>query len=46
MTEPEAERSAVVLTDVAKRFKLYRDRRTNLKEIFTARRRRSRYDEF
>jgi lipopolysaccharide transport system ATP-binding protein len=46
MSEPEAGRPAVVLTDVAKRFKLYRDRRTNLKEVFTARRRRNRYDEF
>lgn len=35
-----------MVSDVAKRFKLYRDRRTNLKEIFTQRRRRSRYDDF
>ena len=37
---------AVVVTDVAKRFKLFRDRRTNLKEAFTQHRRRNRYDEF
>jgi lipopolysaccharide transport system ATP-binding protein len=37
---------AIVVRDVAKRFKLYRDRRTNLKEVFTQRRRRSRFDEF
>ncbi|MGH8898385.1 MAG: ABC transporter ATP-binding protein [Egibacteraceae bacterium] len=37
---------AVVVRDVAKRFKLYRDRRTNLKEVFTQRGRRNRYDEF
>jgi homopolymeric O-antigen transport system ATP-binding protein len=37
---------AIVVRDVAKRFKLYRDRRTNLKEAVTQRRRRSRYEEF
>jgi ABC-2 type transport system ATP-binding protein/lipopolysaccharide transport system ATP-binding protein len=37
---------AIVVRDVAKRFKLYRDRRTNLKEVVTQRRRRSRHEEF
>jgi ABC-type polysaccharide/polyol phosphate transport system, ATPase component len=37
---------AIVVTDVAKQFRLFKDRRTNLKEVFTQRRRRSRYDVF
>jgi ABC-2 type transport system ATP-binding protein/lipopolysaccharide transport system ATP-binding protein len=37
---------AIVVEGVGKSFRMYRDRRTNLKEIFTQRRRRSRYDTF
>ena len=33
-------------TDVGKRFRLFADRRTNLKEVFTQRRRQTRYEEF
>lgn len=41
-----SETPAIVVNDVAKRFKLYKDRRTNLKEVFTQRRRHNRFDEF
>lgn len=37
---------AIVIRGVGKRFKLFTDRRTNLKEAFTQRRRRNRFDEF
>jgi lipopolysaccharide transport system ATP-binding protein len=37
---------AVVVEEVAKKFRLYRDRRTNLKEAVTAWRRRSRHEDF
>jgi lipopolysaccharide transport system ATP-binding protein len=37
---------AIVVTDVGKRFKLFSDRRTNLKEAFIHRRRRTRFQEF
>jgi lipopolysaccharide transport system ATP-binding protein len=37
---------AIVVRDVVKHFKLYKDRRTNLKEVFTQRRRGTRYDVF
>lgn len=37
---------AIVVQDAAKRFKRYRDQRTNLKEVLTQRGRRNRYDEF
>lgn len=37
---------AIVVTDVGKRFKLFSDRRTNLKEAVTQRRRHTRYSEF
>jgi lipopolysaccharide transport system ATP-binding protein len=38
--------SAVVVRGVGKRFRLFSDRRTNLKELFTQRRRKSRFEEF
>jgi len=38
--------SAVSVQDVSKRFKLYADRRTNLKEAVTQRRRKTRYEDF
>jgi lipopolysaccharide transport system ATP-binding protein len=44
-TPPQAA-PAVVVDNVSKQFRLYRDRRTNVKEIVTARRRRSRYEAF
>ncbi|HEY9472759.1 MAG TPA: ABC transporter ATP-binding protein [Mycobacteriales bacterium] len=37
---------AVVVTDVVKQFRLFKDRRTNLKEVLTQRHRRNRYDMF
>jgi lipopolysaccharide transport system ATP-binding protein len=40
-TEP-----AITVEDVSKRFRLYRDRRTNLKEVVASRRRRSRHEDF
>ncbi len=40
-TEP-----AVIVEDVSKRFRIYRDRKSNLKEAVTARKRHTRYDEF
>ena len=41
-----APQPAVVVADAAKKFRLYRDRRTNLKEAVTAWRRRSRHEDF
>src|SRR6266536_2922673 len=37
---------AITVDGVSKKFRLHRDRRTNLKEVVTARHRRNRYDEF
>lgn len=37
---------AIVVTDVRKRFRLFADRRNNLKEVFTQRRRKTRFEEF
>ena len=37
---------AIIVDDVAKKFKLFSDRRTNLKEAVTVRKRRTRYEEF
>lgn len=37
---------AIIVDDVAKKFKLFSDRRTNLKEAVTQRKRRTRYEEF
>ncbi|MTD14128.1 ATP-binding cassette domain-containing protein [Nakamurella sp. YIM 132087] len=42
----EVAEPAVVVTGVGKRFRLFADRRTNLKEMFTQRRRKTRYEEF
>ncbi len=44
--ESKVAEPAIVIDDVAKRFKLFSDRRTNLKEAVTQRRRRTRYEEF
>ncbi|PRZ44365.1 ABC-2 type transport system ATP-binding protein/lipopolysaccharide transport system ATP-binding protein [Antricoccus suffuscus] len=41
-----ARESAIEIRDVSKRFKLFADRRTNLKEMVTDRRRKDRSDEF
>lgn len=38
--------SAIVIEGVGKRFKLFTDKRTNVKEALTQRRRRTRYEEF
>jgi lipopolysaccharide transport system ATP-binding protein len=46
VSSPPQAASAVVVDNVSKQFRLYRDRRTNVKEIVTARRRRSRYEAF
>lgn len=47
MTEAnDATEPAIVVTDVVKQFKLFKDRRTNLKEVLTQRRRRNRYEMF
>ena len=45
MSQPGSD-VAIAVADVSKRFKLYRDRRTNLKEIATVRRRRNRSEDF
>ncbi len=37
---------AITIDRVSKKFRLHRDRRTNLKEVVTARHRRNRYDDF
>ena len=37
---------AVIVQNVSKRFRIYRDRKSNLKEAITARKRHTRYDEF
>jgi lipopolysaccharide transport system ATP-binding protein len=37
---------AITVDNVSKRFRLYRDRRTNLKEVVTSRGRRSRHEDF
>jgi lipopolysaccharide transport system ATP-binding protein len=46
VSRPEQAAPAVVVDNVSKQFRLYRDRRTNVKEIVTQRRRRSRYEAF
>lgn len=46
MTELEHVEPAIIVEDVAKKFRIYRDRKSNLKEAVTARKRRTRYDEF
>jgi lipopolysaccharide transport system ATP-binding protein len=38
--------AAITVEEVSKRFRLYRDRRTNLKEVVTARSRRNRHEDF
>ncbi len=43
---PAVTAPAIVVDDVAKRFKLFSDRRTNLKEAVVKRKRRTRYEEF
>jgi ABC-2 type transport system ATP-binding protein/lipopolysaccharide transport system ATP-binding protein len=45
---PAAESSgtAIAVRDVTKKFRLHNDRKTNVKELFSSRRRRSRHEEF
>jgi lipopolysaccharide transport system ATP-binding protein len=38
--------AAITVADVSKRFRLYRDRRTNLKEVVATRKRRNRHEDF
>ena len=46
MTGPRSDAVAISVEDVSKKFRLYRDRRTNLKEMVTVRRRRDRHEDF
>ena len=42
----DAPRPAIEVRDVSKRFRIYNDRKTNLKEAVTSRRRRTRHEDF
>lgn len=44
--DPQRDGPAITVDGVSKKFRLHRDRRTNLKEVVTARHRRNRYDDF
>ena len=45
-TETATAGPAITVEEVSKRFRLYRDRRTNLKEVVTVRGRRNRHEDF
>lgn len=46
MSTPRRTEPAIIVENVSKRFRIYRDRKSNLKEAVTARKRHTRYDEF